>query len=282
VVQFNLVKPSYLPFHMIVWGQHFVRNHNCHQFIKPNVTSTSSSGDSSGTAGTTTSTSTTTTGAGSGRRDLRGGKRRANVFAGLQDEQQLALDSIQTSTLPKDEVFEICWPNSIRPSWGGPYNISYMKKSEKNHYANTHASQGLYFSYSSSNSDSNSDGNSNSNSNSNGNGNGNSNSDSNSNTNGKGTRNGQSKDRTVPPIRYVYYTEMDQVVRFDEEETLKALSLASNSTTFFSGRRKEKSRDSDPSAYMGGLDNWRNCGAPGYILKYPPVDNKNFHVLVES
>ena len=49
-----------------------------------------------------------------------------------------------------------------------------------------------------------------------------------------------------PPIRYVYYTECDQIVRFDNDETFKALSVASNSSTFFVGRRKEKNRDTEP------------------------------------
>ena len=37
--------------------------------------------------------------------------------------------------------------------------------------------------------------------------------------------------------------------------------------------RKEKNRESDPSQYMNNLDNWRNCGSPGYVLKFPSVNN---------
>ena len=58
----------------------------------------------------------------------------------------------------------------------------------------------------------------------------------------------------------------DQVVRFDEEGTLAALSAASNSTCFFVGRRKEKRVDADPASYMDGLGNWRECGVPGFSL----------------
>ncbi len=33
VVQFRLLKPAHLPFHMLVWGQSYVRQHNCMQFV---------------------------------------------------------------------------------------------------------------------------------------------------------------------------------------------------------------------------------------------------------
>ena len=37
------------------------------------------------------------------------------------------------------------------------------------------------------------------------------------------------------PLRYVYYTEADQIVRFDSIETLHAVKAASNATTYFLG-----------------------------------------------
>ena len=79
------------------------------------------------------------------------------------------------------------------------------------------------------------------------------------------------KNGTAPhiPIRYVYYTEMDQVVRFDSPATFHALSRASNESCFFVGRRREKNRDSDAEDYMGTLDSWRECGEPGYSLSWP-------------
>ena len=46
----------------------------------------------------------------------------------------------------------------------------------------------------------------------------------------------------LKPFRFVYYTEMDQIVRFDSVETFKAISAASNSSCFFTGRRKEKEK----------------------------------------
>jgi hypothetical protein len=71
------------------------------------------------------------------------------------------------------------------------------------------------------------------------------------------------------PIRYVYYTESDQIVKFDSMSTFHAISSASNDTTFFVGRRREKQVDSNETDYMGSLNAWRNCGAPGFSLHWP-------------
>lgn len=71
------------------------------------------------------------------------------------------------------------------------------------------------------------------------------------------------------PIKFVYYTECDQILKFDTEQTFLALSAASNDTTFFTGRRKEKNSESNPTDYMGGLTIWRECGIPGYSLSWP-------------
>jgi len=71
------------------------------------------------------------------------------------------------------------------------------------------------------------------------------------------------------PFRFVYYTEMDQILRFDSDQTLLAISAASNSSCFFSGRRREKNRDSSPEDYMGQLTSWRECGEAGYSFTYP-------------
>eukprot|EP01037_Dinobryon_pediforme_P042011 gene42011-52115_t len=35
------------------------------------------------------------------------------------------------------------------------------------------------------------------------------------------------------PLRYIYYTEADQIVRFDSIDTLHATKAASNATTYF-------------------------------------------------
>ena len=59
------------------------------------------------------------------------------------------------------------------------------------------------------------------------------------------------------PLRYIYYTECDQIVKFDDIITFQALSAATNESTFFTGRRREKNRESDPIQYMNDLNNWR-------------------------
>lgn len=71
------------------------------------------------------------------------------------------------------------------------------------------------------------------------------------------------------PLKYIYYTECDQIVKYDNDQTFLALSAASNDSTFFTGRRKEKNADSNPEDYMGGLTIWRECGIPGYSLTWP-------------
>ena len=96
----------------------------------------------------------------------------------------------------------------------------------------------------------------------------------------KDTHKDKSKDRGVgghnnnkhalrKPIRFVYYTEMDQVLRFDSLQTLQAISTAANSSCFFSGRRREKDKDSSATDYMGQLTSWRECGEYGYGFTFP-------------
>lgn len=82
---------------------------------------------------------------------------------------------------------------------------------------------------------------------------------------------GRSGDKHVlhKPIRFVYYTEMDQVLRFDSLQTLQAISAAANSSAFFSGRRREKDKDSSAADYMGQLTSWRECGEYGYGFTFP-------------
>ena len=83
---------------------------------------------------------------------------------------------------------------------------------------------------------------------------------------------------SMHPVAHCAMAAADQVVRFDEESTLAALSAASNSTCFFVGRRKEKKVDAEPASYMDGLGNWRECGVPGFSLTWP----RDTHVMVDS
>jgi hypothetical protein len=72
-------------------------------------------------------------------------------------------------------------------------------------------------------------------------------------------------------ITHIYYTEADQILRFEDDEALEATLAASNATTYFLGRRKEKWTASDPREYMNSLSKGRECGRVGeeYLLNWP-------------
>jgi hypothetical protein len=71
------------------------------------------------------------------------------------------------------------------------------------------------------------------------------------------------------PLEMIYFSESDQIVRFDDEVTFRAIAYATNETTFFTGRRKTKNEDSNPAAYMDHLGSWRQCGVPGFDFSWP-------------
>ena len=77
------------------------------------------------------------------------------------------------------------------------------------------------------------------------------------------------RSKTRVPLKFAYYSESDQIVYFDNPQTLHMMISAVNESAFFTGRRKEKAADSEPSRYMGGLNVWRECGASGYLLRWP-------------
>lgn len=141
--------------------------------------------------------------------------------------------SLEKQRIPHSEVFDICEPKSIVDSYQGPIKVVYLKKFDVGrHRIHRHVPTA-------------------------------------SNSNSSNTIAGDLAKHPFPAIKYVYYTESDQVVRFDSHETLRALSTASNDTTFFVGKRREKARDSEPEDYMGSLNMWRECGVPGFSLLWP-------------
>jgi hypothetical protein len=145
LVQFSMSRNANLPFHLLSWGQHYVRKHNCRNFDGKDST--------------------------------------------------------------PDGLKQICIEGGIAPHRGADHNVTF------HHPSALHGGETL--------------------------------------------------------IRYVYYTEMDQVVRFDSFNTFRALSAASNETTFYVGRRREKAQKSDPEDYMGSLSAWRECGREVYSLSWP-------------
>lgn len=88
-------------------------------------------------------------------------------------------------------------------------------------------------------------------------------------SNSKGRHLSVTRSKTRVPLKFAYYSESDQIVHFDNHQTLNMMISAVNESTFFTGRRKEKVADSEPSRYMGGLNVWRECGASGYLLRWP-------------
>ena len=65
-----------------------------------------------------------------GRRLGRGGakSRHHNSEAALDAEITARLD---LSLVPDIDLFEICQPGSVQASWGGPFNVTYQKKSDQ-------------------------------------------------------------------------------------------------------------------------------------------------------
>lgn len=226
VIHLKMNKPAHLPFHLLNWGQHYVKRHNCQQFYFSNSNSSRFTA-----AGPTTTSSKL-------RRRLEGKQRRQQQHFSAHGSEET--EEIDVSLIPANrEEYEICYPNAIAKSVGTPINVTYSKKNEAS-FAGGVGVMPL---------------------------NGTSSNSSSSGSSSSGAR--ARRQAHFVPIKYVYFSECDQVVRFDDEMTLQALTAASNETCFFTGRRREKAVDSDPEAYMASLDNWRNCGVPGYSLHWP-------------
>ncbi len=185
IVMFNMTKPAHLPFHLLAWGQQFVKKHNC--FHQPTDKKVKVNGGSD-----------------------------TNVWEICEDSDDYLMSQHQ----------------------GGPITVQRMVNFRPFPHIAADKAFTQYF----------------------------------KNVKHDGSKEkdkSDSKHLLVKPFRFVYYTEMDQILRFDSEQTLLAISAASNSSCFFTGRRKEKSRDSSPTDYMGQLTQWRECGEAGYSFTYP-------------
>ena len=75
-------------------------------------------------------------------------------------------------------------------------------------------------------------------------------------------------------VKYVYYTESDELVYFEDLETLRVISEGSNGTCFFLGRRAErffdpkKSSTQRPEDYKLHYTQGRFCGKNGFELSF--------------
>lgn len=71
------------------------------------------------------------------------------------------------------------------------------------------------------------------------------------------------------PIKYIYYTEADQILRFDSLRTFDVITAATNDSFYLTGYRREKHWNSDPQDYMGSLDHGRKCGQECFRIEWP-------------
>ena len=77
-------------------------------------------------------------------------------------------------------------------------------------------------------------------------------------------------DTITKPLRYMYYTECDQIVKFDAFSTLRAISSVLNDTSFIVGRRKIKDIASSPGDYRDALSLQRICHCrEGFRFQWP-------------
>lgn len=71
-------------------------------------------------------------------------------------------------------------------------------------------------------------------------------------------------------VKFLYYTESDQIVKFRDIHVRDAILSATNMTTMFIGRRLEKDWKSPPEEFMNGLIITRSvCGLGLYTLDWP-------------
>lgn len=219
IVQFRTHKPAFLPFHMIAWGQSFVKHFNCQQFYDPStitnhlaVASHHHHSPSHTAAASLKEKDTTVV------EDMKG------FHVGQVD--MVRLEQAIQSDPEHAEDYQICYPNSFPKAHGGPIKVVYVQNASFFQYHN--------------------------------------------NTTTTATNNSnQSSSSAAVPLRYVYYTECDQIVQFDSWLTFQALSAALNESVLFTGRRKEKNGKSEAMEYLSGLNMWRECGTPGYSLTWP-------------
>lgn len=225
-MQFQLVKPVHLIFHLLVWGQHYVKIHNCLRFARPHHSSSNASSERSHP-----------------RHNARGLQEKKGWWKGKLKKLHFEEHSLPPLEMDpssgSDGAFDICRSGSIQSSYYAlsALNVSYSSLSNPIPRRNQR----------------------------------------------------RDDDSQLPsiggavvypvhstPIKYVYYTEGDQLVRFRDElvkddittSSLFGISSVLNETLYIVGRRREKARDSSAVEYMGGLDDGRSCGLGSYYYSY--------------
>jgi len=264
VIQLRMQKPANLPFHLLSWGQQYVRIHNCFRFYphtpgqgksalgasRPQHRRLLSTGSSPNSTNDSLNAlphrahiaSSRLNSTAAHRNDSshqphsilhHRGKHAWDAWNNVIRKQSINLEEVSAD----EDVFDICRPNSIAASKGGPVDLVYMKKIDPLIFQEVTTDRNE--------------------------------STGNLGTSDRWKESTRGRRRPFVPKKYVYFTECDQIVRFDSWATLQALTAASNETTFFVGRRREKARDTDPYDYMGSLNIMRQCGVTGYSLSWP-------------
>jgi hypothetical protein len=225
IVQFQLLKSAHLPFNLLAWGQHYIKKNNCKQFYEPinsvenknNRFLLFTSHNNNNAIKFQNSTSIIS---------KNNNHKHKNKQKNKQDIATINIYNnyiINTNLIPNNTLFEICYPNSIHNSYGTPFNVTYMFNPDKVDVeffnlnitnSNLKENNDIYLQ-------------------------------------NKSDNNNNFSNENNNLIKFVYYTESDQILKFDSDLTLDVLSSISNETTFFTGRRKEKNRDSDPKDYLG-------------------------------
>jgi hypothetical protein len=171
-------KPSHLPFHLIAWGQSYIKHYNCYRFYDRSIKE-------------------------------------------LDHNKGFLIGMVDQTKVPTSEAYQICEQHSFPAPKGGPINVVYSQKADNEESL---FSPKYYL---------------------------------------------EKNQSSFVPLQYVYYTECDQIVKYDDMVTFTALSAATNESCFITGRRREKSVDSEPADYLGALNNWRECGSVGYSVSWP-------------
>lgn len=207
MVQLKVNKNANLPFHLLSWGQHYVKEYNC---------------------------------------GLLSEKYRLKALARVLKGSTTGMGSSsggEEELTDTHDLMQICATNGIAWARGTPVKVVYHRPSLM-HSANTTA---IAAAIASANAQADAE---------------TAAQDPMVDENGKETKSDPRPHKQMGsrvPIKFVYYTECDQIVHYDSMNTAEAMSSASNESTFFVGRRKEKSPDTEPSDYMGGKTQGGQC-----------------------
>jgi hypothetical protein len=199
VVQLKVTKNANLPFHLLSWGQHYIKEYNC---------------------------------------GLLSAKSKQKALSRvLKETSKVARSSSGEEELTdKHDLMQICATNGIAWARGTPVKVVYHRVSLMHSKNETAVAAAVATANAEADAEAAAE-------------------EPMIDENGKETKSAPRPRKQIGsrvPIKFVYYTECDQIVHYDSMNTAEAMSSASNESAFFVGRRKEKSPDTEPSDYMGG------------------------------